>query len=154
MDPSWNLNNPCRTIVKPSWNLNNHCKSIMELLWTPHATSITNTDSSWNPLWNFNDHHIPLAELSLNINNPCKNYQRNLNNHHIPLVEPSQTTMQNPHLAEPCKTITDPCKRMGWYKSYQHEFISITCLSTGAARDPGHGTRIARGVPLPVYTNI
>ena len=37
------------------------------------------------------------------------------------------------------------CKRMGWYKSYQHEFISITCLSTGATRDPGHGTRIARG---------
>ena len=35
----------------------------------------------------------------------------------------------------------------GWvgYRSYQHEFISITCLSTGAARDPGHGTRIARG---------
>ena len=25
------------------------------------------------------------------------------------------------------------------------EFISITCLSTGAARDPGHGTRIMRG---------
>ena len=33
----------------------------------------------------------------------------------------------------------------GWYKSYQHEFISITCLSTGAARDPGHGTKIMRG---------
>ena len=40
------------------------------------------------------------------------------------------------------------------YFTYQHEFISITCLSTGAARDPGHGTRIARGVPLPVYMNF
>ena len=31
------------------------------------------------------------------------------------------------------------------YFTYQHEFISISCLSTGAARYPGHGTRIARG---------
>ena len=33
----------------------------------------------------------------------------------------------------------------GWYKSYQREFISITCLSTGATRDPGHGTKFMRG---------
>ena len=31
------------------------------------------------------------------------------------------------------------------YFTYQHEFISISCLSTGATRYPGHGTRIARG---------
>ena len=30
-------------------------------------------------------------------------------------------------------------------KDDQHKFMSITCLSTGAARYPGHGTRIARG---------
>ena len=29
--------------------------------------------------------------------------------------------------------------------TYQREFISITCLSTGAAKDPGHGTKIVRG---------
>ena len=40
------------------------------------------------------------------------------------------------------------------YLTYQHEFISISCLSTGATRYPGHGTRIARGVPLPVYMNL
>ena len=32
--------------------------------------------------------------------------------------------------------------------------MSITCLFTGAARYSGHGTRIARGVPLPVYMNL
>ena len=31
------------------------------------------------------------------------------------------------------------------YFTYQCEFISITCLSTGATRDPGHGTKIMRG---------
>ena len=37
------------------------------------------------------------------------------------------------------------CKRDG-YNYYQREFMSISCLPTGAARDPGHGTRIARGM--------
>ena len=33
-----------------------------------------------------------------------------------------------------------------WYRSDQHKFMSITCLSTGATNDnPGHGTKIARG---------
>ena len=33
------------------------------------------------------------------------------------------------------------------YFTYQREFISITCLSTGAARDPGHGTRDCKRCP-------
>ena len=42
------------------------------------------------------------------------------------------------------------CSARGWvgYRIYQHEFISISCLSTGATRDPGHSTRIARGMGM------
>ena len=47
------------------------------------------------------------------------------------------------------------CKRMDWYTGYQHKFMSIKSMSLlkpGATRC--HGTRIARGVPLPVYINL
>ena len=42
-----------------------------------------------------------------------------------------------------------------WYTGYQHKFMSIKSMSLlkpGATRC--HGTRIARGVPLPVYNNL
>ena len=42
-----------------------------------------------------------------------------------------------------------------WYAGYQHKFMSIKSMSLlkpGATRC--HGTRIARGVPLPVYNNL
>ena len=42
-----------------------------------------------------------------------------------------------------------------WYTGYQHKFMSIKSMSLlkpGATRC--HGTRIARGVPLPVYINL
>ena len=41
------------------------------------------------------------------------------------------------------------------YTGYQHKFMSIKSMSLlkpGATRC--HGTRIARGVPLPVYNNL
>ena len=41
------------------------------------------------------------------------------------------------------------------YMGYQHKFMSIKSMSLlkpGATRC--HGTRIARGVPLPVYNNL
>ena len=46
------------------------------------------------------------------------------------------------------------CKRMDWYTRYQLlSFIkSMSLFKPGATRC--HGTRIARGVPLPVYINL
>ena len=44
---------------------------------------------------------------------------------------------------------------LDWYTGYQHKFMSIKSMSLlkpGAIRC--HSTRIARGVPLPVYINL
>ena len=57
-----------------------------------------------------------------------------------------------------CKSIkkfADCARGWDWYTGYQHKFMSIKSMSLlkpGATRC--HGTRIARGVPLPVYNNL
>ena len=41
----------------------------------------------------------------------------------------------------------------GIYIVPAHSQLSPT-LQSGATRDPGHGTKNARGIPLPVYINV
>ena len=43
------------------------------------------------------------------------------------------------------------CKRMSWYKSDQYKFMSIKSISEFLNL---YNSRIARGVPLPVYMNL
>ena len=56
----------------------------------------------------------------------------------------------------PYKTLDNvaACKRIGWvHKDIGYYFIkSISLFKLGTTRC--HGTRIARGVPLPVYVNL
>ena len=67
----------------------------------------------------------------------------------------NNTTSTALHYAALDSAATLHARGLDGYTVYQHKFMSIKSMSSlkpGATRC--HGTRIARGVPLPVYTNL